>query len=74
MYFWSNYPGFNGEIVGQVVVMPSWDVYLAYQDVKILAIADLILLKTAYLSQVAVSSLQIRHAFSNVAMWRHRLR
>ena len=27
-----------------------------------------------YLSQVAVSSLQIRHAFSNVALWRHRLR
>ena len=54
--------------------MPSWDVYLAYQAVKILATADLILYKTPYLSQVAVSSLQIRHAFSNVAMWRHWLR
>ena len=43
MYFWTNYLGFNGKIVGEIVVMPSWDVYLAYQAVKILATADLIL-------------------------------
>ena len=36
MYFWSNYSGFNGKIVGKIVVMPSFDVYLAYQAVKIL--------------------------------------
>ena len=49
MYFWTNYSGFNGKIVGKIVVMPSWDVYLAYQAVKILATADLILYKTALL-------------------------
>ena len=49
MYFWTNYSGFNGNIVGKIVVMPSWDVYLAYQAVKILATADLILYKTALL-------------------------
>ena len=43
MYFWTNYSGFNGKIVGEIIVMPSWDVYLAYQAVKILATADLIL-------------------------------
>ena len=43
MYFWTNYSGFNGNIVGEIVVMPSWDVYLAYQAVKILATADLIM-------------------------------
>ena len=43
MYFWTNYSGFNGKIVEKIVVMPIWDVYLAYQAVKILATADLIL-------------------------------
>ena len=43
MYFWSNYLGCNGKIMGKVVVMPSWDVYLAYKAVKILATAELIL-------------------------------
>ena len=43
MHFWTNYSGFNGEIVGIIVVMPSWDVYLAYQALKILASDDLIL-------------------------------
>ena len=43
MYFWTNYSGFNGKIMGTIVVMPSWDVYLAYEAVKILATADLIL-------------------------------
>ena len=43
MYFWMIYSGFNGKIVGKIVAMPSSDVYLAYQAVKILATADLIL-------------------------------
>ena len=43
MYFWTNYSGFNEKIVGKIVVMPSWDVYLAYQAEKILTTADLIL-------------------------------
>ena len=43
MYFKTNYSDFNGKIVGEIVVMPSWDVYLTYQAVKILATADLIL-------------------------------
>ena len=43
MYFWTNYSGFNGKILGKIVAMPRWDVYLAYQAVKILAIADLVL-------------------------------
>ena len=43
MYFYKNYSGFNGKIMGKIVAMPSWDVYLAYQAVKILATADLIL-------------------------------
>ena len=29
--------------MGKIAVMPSWDVYLAYKAVKILATADLIL-------------------------------
>ena len=45
MYSWMNYSGFNEKIMGEIVVMPSWDVYLAYQAVKILATADLILKK-----------------------------
>ena len=43
MYFWTNYSGFNGKILGKIVVMPILDVYLANQAVKILATADLIL-------------------------------
>ena len=43
MYFWTNYSGFNGKIVGKIVVIPSWDVYPAYQAVQIMATADLIL-------------------------------
>ena len=74
MYFWTNYSGFNGEIVEKIVVMPRWDVYLVYQGVNILATVDLIYKIPPYLSQVAVSSLRIRHEFSNVALWRHRLR
>ena len=38
-----------GKSWGKFVVMPSWGVYLAYQAVKILATADLILYKTALL-------------------------
>ena len=40
MYFWSNYSGCNGKIMGKVVVMSGWDVYLAYKAVKILATAE----------------------------------
>ena len=43
MYFWTHYSGFNGKIVAKIVAMSSWDVYLAYQAVKILETADLIL-------------------------------
>ena len=43
MYFWTNYSGFNGKIMGKIAVMPSWDVYMAYKAAKILATADLIL-------------------------------
>ena len=43
MDVWTNYLGFNGKIVGKIVVMPIWDVYLAYQAIKNLATADLIL-------------------------------
>ena len=40
MYFWTKFSGFNGKIVGEIVAMPSWDVY---QAEKILVTADLIL-------------------------------
>ena len=43
MYFWTNNSGFNGKNIGKIVAMPTWDVYLACQAVKILAAADLIL-------------------------------
>ena len=43
MYFLTNYSGFNGKIMGEIAVMQSWDVYLTYKAVKILATADLIL-------------------------------
>ena len=43
IYFWTNYSGFNGKIVGEIVVIPSWDVYPAYQAIQIMATADLIL-------------------------------
>ena len=49
MYFLMNYSVFNTKILGKIVLMSSWGIWLAYPGIKILAMASSILLQNARL-------------------------